>query len=1512
LTAHITDPVDAHQASAIGQAGYAAVNATWVEAVAGVGGTQNALTKLFDAANARPTWVLDANPAEKGDFVGPNALINAYAAIGTHRPIIYLRPGVYNWTNPAPFDGVTIIGASFAGLSVSRIQNLAGDMVVGIASHFSNVEIKLSGDLLFQGVFNLGFSTFNSVATDVSGDIRIQNVGNILDNVVVTGGTSQFLAVQQPGNTFRNCQGYQVRLQIAADYTKMDTVTSSDPVKYPALPAVFVETSHNILSQVKVADAPAGGISVAGNHNNVTDVTFDGVAGPGSATLVDIQGSHNLLNDISLNNLTGQGNRLVVVRGTGNHISSLSIENTVSQVPDFVSLGGTNNSIEGLTIDGVSTTLFSNLLQFDGSSCRVSGMRVTAVDGYNAPMVKFSGGGNGNNTLDVLAVSGVTSPGATLFGVLAFEGQGDIAREVTISGVPNQPALTSLVTFSNSSLSSVEHLRITGSTAPAGILIFLSGTSNTCKDVSLDAIGDLQANFKAIRITGNNATLNNIRFNGILSNTGATTFPLIEVFGTNVRIDGVLFQSIGTASGITVPLIRVSGGHGSIGNIKADGTVTTLNCGPIIYLSTITFGYPLRIHDVHGDNNSNSALSTENAFHSTASGIWTVENSYFSSRGAGSVTTSATVFVENCSGFVFKNVSIIATQGHAAAFPNAGGSLENVLISGLDLGVPPSSGAGRQLFHGYGFVGALVTLPLVLRDCTMEYGASNCNPTMGTGTGEPVIFFGGSGGTAVANHGSTIIDGLTITAGGSVVNQHRDGLIRVDIASQAEDVGTGVYKNISIDLKEITWFATGATRLDPWVFEIVGDGDDVPMALVENLSIKNIKESNFVDARSIVFAVGVRINGLTVDGPSTGVHGTSGFSATLVNLTECIASNIRIGTRKGIKLVSGNNAYLGLTRSKANEVNVLSNVVGSNFTYLCRMTGSVPLNCSLSNAVLNDTSDSTCLVAGIDIDSGTISDVSITIDGILSSTIGLRIFSGFGALVSNLSCYTTRAGVADQECLRITNSQDVVIRDSIFNAEGGRAGHVNDSGVTLERVQFKGGQIGNPPTVTGRQLFTGWGRATTNPISPLFIRDCVMEYGPSNCGNGTVGHPVIFLGGTLGASITDHGPLDVKGLKIRPSGLIAFTVPFLGQPRNTILAMSAAAASDETVRGLDCTFDDISIDLDNVRWIASGAARSTLIPSLGAQSAAIVEVAGFRSVATSHKIGAVCRNLQITGIRESSGPAIADLRFLLNAEGVRFENLLILGTNSGVSHGSGSFDADALSLGQCEVAGLRFGTTQEGLPRVKGNKVYLAVLGSHLNDVDIGGIPSSSVYESLVRTSQTLLGGGTSEFTSRISKLTSVQFVAPAGKLLDLEFGCDLFETSNVSQTSALPSDFLLLGGPSGPGGPSTRCLGNNLIGTAPVDEVLVTLKGLGTSFYGNSITSTTSRCRLVTTGTADQCVIFGNVLTGSVGVLTTRIDATLGSKNSITGNTLLNLGGASDILIGGGSGSLAANNTLA
>ena len=39
LTAHITDPVDAHLASAIGQAGYAAVNATWVEPVAGVGGT---------------------------------------------------------------------------------------------------------------------------------------------------------------------------------------------------------------------------------------------------------------------------------------------------------------------------------------------------------------------------------------------------------------------------------------------------------------------------------------------------------------------------------------------------------------------------------------------------------------------------------------------------------------------------------------------------------------------------------------------------------------------------------------------------------------------------------------------------------------------------------------------------------------------------------------------------------------------------------------------------------------------------------------------------------------------------------------------------------------------------------------------------------------------------------------------------------------------------------------------------------------------------------------------------------------------------------------------------------------------------------------------------------------------------------------------------------------------------------------------------------------------------------
>ena len=76
LQAHIVDPVDAHMASAIGQLGY--IGATWGIAA---NGSQSAITKLFDAANARPIWVLDANPAAKADFVGPNALINALAAI---------------------------------------------------------------------------------------------------------------------------------------------------------------------------------------------------------------------------------------------------------------------------------------------------------------------------------------------------------------------------------------------------------------------------------------------------------------------------------------------------------------------------------------------------------------------------------------------------------------------------------------------------------------------------------------------------------------------------------------------------------------------------------------------------------------------------------------------------------------------------------------------------------------------------------------------------------------------------------------------------------------------------------------------------------------------------------------------------------------------------------------------------------------------------------------------------------------------------------------------------------------------------------------------------------------------------------------------------------------------------------------------------------------------------------------------------------------------------------------
>jgi len=1101
LTAHITDPVDAHMASAIGQTGYAAANATWVEAVAGVGGTQNALTKLFDSANARPTWVLDANPANKGDFVGPNALINAVAAAGASgNPNIFLRPGTYLWDDAVLINAFTIIGGR---RDTTIIQNLGGDLRIGAQATFKNLLIRLSGDLNVFGGLGFGLNRFESVTFDVTGNISVLSALNTFEHV---SGLDGYMDIQAsgPGTTLRD----------------------------------FVNITVGI---------------AAGSVNNKIE---DGI----------------------LTSVRNAANPVVDVLGDSNTVSNIYVGGLLSHDAPIVRVGGVNNSVDTLDLTDTTPGAQFRVVQFDGAQTgTVRGVNVHACPDFgvaSASLFEFTNSSI-NCTLDTVRLDDLGSGTPIAFPLCGF-----------VSGVNESNSL------SNWEVSNI----FLGTFAFGGVDIIRIST-----------------------LTAKNLRIDRINVSGV---TGAAG-------GKPIYIDGATVDPSNTISIQNCNLV----GYGN----AADAGIFIADCGANIvidgtYCSTVT-------------------------------------------------TTSFGLRVSNTRSFAASDCVFTAGSGRAALSANSGARYTRCKF----IGGSANPNAGTKLFAGYGSSSLLApnnpTAPMVLKDCIMEYGISNTAPVTGVGGGEAVIFFGGVTSVAATNHGPTDIDGLSIAPGSSVVNQHRDGLVVVDILAQDPAAGPGSYKNISIDLKEITWVADGAGRgFTPFgpgavaaVFQMWGDTDSgsVPIAggvfnttgaLLENLSISNVKEGDapLDDNRHMFSAQGVRIQGLAVDGPTSGVHGTSGFVEAIVRLRGCTASNIRIGYEVGIKLKTINPLeYLYLIESVVDTVDIRVGVAGSLCNYLCRMEGS-----TLTKALLqNDNSASTMTDVGLQISgfsqlANYVDDVEVFVNSTLSSTKCLEVLTiTAGAHISNTRASSGGAlGLAGQECLRIIDSQNVTVRDSTFLEAGGRAGTVQNSGATLERVTFIGD---NGTPAAGTQLFTGWGGAT----GPLVLRDCVMEYGSSNCdaaaGSGA-GEPVIFFGGILGTVTVGHGPIMVDGLRIRPGASV------VNQHRDSLVLIDGKASVFGN--GLS-TYANVEIDLKEKTWSASGATRGT--SGFGSDATVLGAVAGL-------DFPTIFKNLRIVNIKED---AISDARAFLEVTSgfTSFSDVVILGPESG-THGAGSFSVPSVRL----------------------------------------------------------------------------------------------------------------------------------------------------------------------------------------------------------------------------------------
>ena len=1155
LTAHITDPVDAHQASAIGQSGYAAANATWVEAVAGVGGTQNALTKLFDSANARPTWVLDANPANKGDFVGPNALINAVAAAGVHYPNLFLRPGTYNWNDAVAIGTFTIIGGR---RDTTIIQNLAGDLRTSGNATFKNLIIELSGDLKVMGGFGGGHNTFQDISLDVTGVIDVSSTFNTFDRITGLSG-GQVMEVTGGGTTVRNLFQVAVHLDTTAINSDLqDVFFISGWTRSLVTPLIHVDTS---------------GSQVRNIYASVDSFNASCFKVGGSAV------------GCILENLTAASMATLGVNFRAFEVASGSLQNKMS-------------GLFATSLDG--TGFVQPLISIDGSEHMIDDIRMSDLVNFSVNLLKCA---------------------------------------------------------STSSFCTISAVRVVDVTGQVANFIDPQGTGHALLGVSFEST----------------------------ASAGASSLLALDTSLTKNLVVSKLVTDVSTATGASPVAITNT-------TADFDSIITLLDC--------VLRGYSGSVA---------SALSISTGSKVVLERVQ-VSTTFATSAPAINVLNSRIVTGNDC---VFT-----AGNGKACNSQNSGTTLTKCQFIGGS-SVP---NAGNQLFTGHGSSSLIApnnpTQALSLVDCTMEYGSSNTDPLLGTGAGEPVIFFGGVGGTATTNHGPTNIYGLSIAPGSSVVNQHRDGLVLVDLVSQNKAANPGVYKDITLNLKEIKWAATGLGR--GAVFTINGnatngDGSFRRSALVENLAIKNIKENDigFDDRRTIFRALAVKLNGLILDGPTiTGVNGTNGFCESLVFLNACEASNIRIGYERGIKLklVAPVTVieYLYLYESLVDTVDIRVGVAGSVFSHLCRMSGS-----TLTKAVMSDSGSGTRLGAGLRLE-GTASgrrdyvdDVLIEATSALSSTMGLEVESiTLSATISNVRVYAPSNGAAGQECLRILDSVNVVVSDSTFYAEGGRAGHVNNSGATLERVSFLGG-FGAPSA--GTQLFTGWGR-TGSGAAPLIIRDCLMEYGDSNCnaaaGSGT-GEPVIFLGGILGSVTAFHGPIMVDGLRIRTS----FTV--VNQHRDSILLIDTAGTvpSNYTQRN-QALFRNIEIDLQEITWSASGTGRST--------SGFITDAAIF-GVNAGYAIPTSFESLKIVNIKED---AISDGRHFLTAQGyTSFSNVQILGPGSG-THGAGSFSNQCVYLAAPTICSdfVIGGANGVKVSGASATHLYLAFLSGSRQDMTLSNV----------------------------------------------------------------------------------------------------------------------------------------------------------------------------------------------
>jgi hypothetical protein len=314
LEAHITDTIDAHQSTAIGQGSHSGDTDLAITA----GSVDTGLVELLAAVNSRAFWVLDANPAGVADFAGASALIDAMASglLSTRQPVLFLRPGTYTWDDSAVFDNCTVIGSRRSDVN---IQNLAGNLRLGARSRFENLILTLSNNLQAAG----GGSVVREVALAVTGDINVSTTRNVFEHI--TASSPAKFVISSTDNEVRGFNNSQFEVTGSRNLIEDGIVTSVNGLTDPVL-------------------------DVSGDYNMIRDVVVDSLSAYNSVT-VDLSGDHNTVDGLTLSNYVIPAGGVSGVADTGRQNTILNFVATSIPAPAIAYNGALGATLRNFRIE---------------------------------------------------------------------------------------------------------------------------------------------------------------------------------------------------------------------------------------------------------------------------------------------------------------------------------------------------------------------------------------------------------------------------------------------------------------------------------------------------------------------------------------------------------------------------------------------------------------------------------------------------------------------------------------------------------------------------------------------------------------------------------------------------------------------------------------------------------------------------------------------------------------------------------------------------------------------------------------------------------------------------------------------------------------------------------------------------------------------------------------------------------------------------------------------------------